>query len=187
MASNNYPKITITGDLGSGKSAVSNLLRERLAFEIYSTGKMQREIAEKYGMTTLELNKYAESHPEIDEEIDDFSRALGHREESLIVDSRLAWFFIPHSFKLYLKVDIDEATRRIFADTGRRSEAYTDQASAKSSILERKELENTRFLSLYNADCANMKNFDMVVDTTQMAPGTVADLIINAFKAWPHS
>lgn len=187
MASSKYPKITITGDLGSGKSAVSKILRERLGFDIYSTGKMQREIAAKYNMTTLELNKYSETHPEIDEEIDNFSKGLGDREESLIVDSRLAWFFIPHSFKLYLKVDVDVAAQRIKGDTGRTSEAYADLETAKRDILKRKALENSRFLSLYNADCANMNNFDLVVDTSQMTPDAVATLIINAFKAWPHS
>lgn len=187
MAPKKFPKITITGDLGSGKSAVSRLLRDRLGFPIYSTGTMQREIAAKHGMTTLELNKYAETHPEIDEEIDNFSRDLGTRETSVIVDSRLAWFFIPHAFKLYLKVDVDEAARRIMGDTGRTSESYPDLETARRDILKRKALENSRFLSLYNADCADMNNFDLVVDTTHMAPQAVADLIVAAFKAWPHS
>ena len=44
------PKITITGDLGSGKSVVSHSLRQELGFEIYSTGKVQREIAARYGI-----------------------------------------------------------------------------------------------------------------------------------------
>ncbi|MDJ0842064.1 MAG: dephospho-CoA kinase, partial [Acidobacteriota bacterium] len=111
-----YPKMTLTGDLGSGKSAVSRLLEADTGYPIYSTGKIQREIAAKHGMTTLELNKYAETHREIDDEIDDFSRNLGKRDESVIVDSRLAWFFIPNSFKIYLKVDPDEAVNRIMGD-----------------------------------------------------------------------
>lgn len=185
MPDKTYPKLTITGDLGSGKSAVSKILKAETGMEIYSTGTMQREIAAKHGMTTLELNKYSETHPEIDEEIDNFSRDLGKRDESLIVDSRLAWFFIPHSFKVYLKVDLAEAARRVLGDTNRKSEAYSDLESAKSAIAERKSLENSRFLSLYNADCADMDNFNLVVDTTDLKPETVANLIIEAFKAWP--
>ncbi len=85
-----FPKISITGDLGSGKSAVSRLLQRETGFEIFSTGKIQRDIAAQRSMTTLELNKYSEAHPEIDEEIDNFSRNLGVRGASVIVDSRMA-------------------------------------------------------------------------------------------------
>jgi cytidylate kinase len=49
-------------------------------------------------MTTTELNKYSETHPEIDAEIDSTFKSLTNS-ENLIVDSRLAWFFIPNSFK----------------------------------------------------------------------------------------
>ena len=45
--------ITITGDLGSGKSTVSNVLIDRLNYDYIYTGKIQREIAERYKMTTL--------------------------------------------------------------------------------------------------------------------------------------
>ena len=40
--------ISLTGDLGSGKSTVSNLLIERLNYDYIYTGKIQREIAKKY-------------------------------------------------------------------------------------------------------------------------------------------
>ena len=49
--------ITITGNLGSGKSTICNILKEKYQFEIYSTGKVQRKLAEDMGMTTLEFNQ----------------------------------------------------------------------------------------------------------------------------------
>lgn len=178
-----YPKITITGDLGSGKSAVSKYLESELGFPIYSTGKIQREIAEKYGMTTLELNRYAETHPEIDDEIDDFSKDLGKQDRSVIVDSRLAWFFMPTSFKIYMTVTPDEAVRRIMGDQ-RQSESYASPEEAKEKIAARKKSENERFLELYGADCADMGNFDLVVDTTGRSIDEVKDHILNAFQQW---
>lgn len=179
-----FPKITITGDLGSGKSAVSRILQAELGFEVFSTGKVQREIAAKYGMSTLELNKYAESHREIDDEIDDYSRALGRREQSLIVDSRLAWHFIPHSFKVFLKVDADVAAARIMGDSGRTSEAYPDQATCKAMILERKALENSRFLELYGVDCSDLSQYDFVADTSACTPDQVTQQILAGFRSW---
>ena len=64
-------KISLAGDLGSGKSTVGRLLAEKFGAQMYSTGTIQRELAEKMGMTTLELNKYSETHPEIDNMIDE--------------------------------------------------------------------------------------------------------------------
>ena len=77
-----YPKLSITGDIGSGKSAVSKILQAETGYPIYSTGGLQRRIAARYGMTTLELNEYAETHPEIDDEIDGESIRLGMSDEA---------------------------------------------------------------------------------------------------------
>ena len=179
-----FPKLTITGDLGSGKSAVSRLLQKATEYEIFSTGKIQREIAAKHGMSTLELNQYALTHPEIDDEIDDFSKRLGQKQASCIVDSRLAWFFIPHSFKIFLSVDPEVAARRILGDTGRRSETYISLEQAKLKIQARKALENSRFLDLYGADCADLSHFDIVVETSNLTPQAVAEKILQAFSQW---
>lgn len=173
--------ITITGDPGSGKSTVSNLLKERLGYGYVYTGSIQREIAGRYRMTTLELNRYAETHPEIDEEIDSVFRSL-NGSSGLIVDSRMAWFFIPRSFKVYLKTGLDVAVKRIFGDSRRFSENYTSPEEAAARIMERKESENKRYMDLYGADCADMDSYDLLIDTSRMTPEKVADMIISAYN-----
>ena len=175
--------ITITGDLGSGKSTVSKILIERLKYDYVYTGKIQREIANKYKMTTLELNQYAETHPEIDEEIDATFRSLNNSTD-LIVDSRLAWFFIPKSFKLYLKTDIAVAARRISNDNKRNSEKYLSEEEAIKNIIARKASENKRYMELYGADCSDLSNFNLIVDSSFITPEDVADTVINAYQAW---
>jgi CMP/dCMP kinase len=178
------PKITITGDLGSGKSMVSKILHERLGYEVYSTGKVQREIAARRGMSTLELNQYAHTHPEIDEEIDSVFAKLQDRPEGLIVDSRLAWHFMPDSFKVYLRVPVETAAGRIMNDPDRKGERYLTVDQAIADILARKKSENDRFLAKYNADCRDMGNFDLIADTEGTPPEMVAERILEAFKAW---
>ena len=84
-------KISLAGDLGSGKSTVSDILIERLGAEYYSTGAIVRSIAAKHGMSVVELNVYMETHPEIDHEIDDGLKALSELDKFLIIDSRMAW------------------------------------------------------------------------------------------------
>ena len=175
--------ISITGDLGSGKSTVSNLLCSRLNYDYIYTGKIQREIANRYNMTTLELNKYAETHPEIDEEIDSTFKSLNDSTD-LIVDSRLAWFFIPKSFKVFLKTEVEVAANRISTDMQRKNESYTSKEEAVHKILARKESEDKRYMELYGANCSNLSNFDLVIDTSYITPEEVADVILAEYYSW---
>ena len=175
--------ISITGDLGSGKSTVSKILKERLNYDYVYTGKIQREIANRYRMTTLELNQYAETHPEIDEEIDATFRALNDSSD-LIADSRLAWFFIPDSFKVYIKTDINVSARRISNDSQRKNEKYTSEEEAVRDIMARKASENKRYMELYGADCSDLSNFNLIVDSSFITPEEVADKIIAGYSEW---
>ena len=83
-------KISLAGDLGSGKSTVAKLLIEALGAEYYSTGAIVRSVAERRGMSVADLNVYMETHPEIDKEIDDGLVALSDDERALVIDSRMA-------------------------------------------------------------------------------------------------
>lgn len=178
------PKIiSITGDLGSGKSTVSDILCKQLNYEYIYTGKIQREIALKYNMTTLELNKYSETHPEIDEEIDSTFKSLNESTD-LIVDSRLAWFFLPQSFKIFLKTDLTVSADRISGDNKRKNEKYLSKEEAVSKIAARKESENKRYMELYGADCSDLSNFNIVVDTSYITPEQVADIILTEYNSW---
>ncbi len=173
-------KITLTGDLGSGKSAVSKILCERTGFQYVSTGKVQRQLAAEMGMDTLEMNRRADWDASIDEKIDGIFIELGRDPHDYVVDSRLAWFFLPVSFKVYLKVDIRIAVRRILADPNRKSEEYETEDEAIAKITARKRSENERFLKKYGADCTNFHNFDLVLDTSERSPAEVSALILKA-------
>jgi len=175
--------ISLTGDLGSGKSTVSHLLCERLKYDYIYTGKIQREIANRYNMTTLELNQYAETHPEIDDEIDATFRSLKDSTD-LIVDSRLAWFFLPESFKVFLQTDLIVSATRISGDKLRENEKYSSKEEAVNHIIARKESENRRYMDLYGADCSDLSNFDLVIDTSFITPVEVAGRIIDGYNEW---
>ncbi len=176
-------KITITGDLGSGKSAVSKILCERSGFEYVSTGRIQRQLAQELGLDTLEMNRRADTDPSIDERIDGIFVDLGKDPKGYIVDSRMAWFFLPASFKVYLQADVAVAAERILNDPNRKSEEYETKEEAIEKILARKRSENARFLAKYGADGTNMDNFDLVVDTTNKTPEQVADIILSGLAS----
>jgi len=175
--------ISITGDLGSGKSTVSNLLCKRLGYDYIHTGKIQREIADRYNMTTLELNKYSETHPEIDEEIDSAIKSL-NESANIIADSRLAWFFVPKSFKVFLKTNLIISAHRISDDNQRGNEKYSSKEEAASKIIARKASENKRYLELYGASYSDLSNFNLVIDTSFITPEKVAEIILAEYEMW---
>lgn len=175
-------KITITGDLGSGKSAVSNILCGLTGFQYVSTGRIQRQLALDMGIDTLEMNRRADTDPSIDQRIDGIFVDLGKDPHGYVIDSRMAWFFLPDSFKVYLQTAVEVSAGRILSDPTRNSEQYAGMEEAIGKILARKESENARFLLKYGADCANLHNFDLVIDTTQRSKEYVAELILKSIR-----
>ena len=183
MNSLSNTKITLTGDLGSGKSAVSKLLCDLTGYEYVSTGRIQRQLAQELGLDTLEMNRRADTDPTIDERIDGIFVALGQDPNGYIVDSRMAWFFLPESFKIYLQTDLRIAAERILRDPARNSEQYASVEEAIEKIAARKQSENARFLLKYGADCGNLDNFDLVIDTSQRSQQQVAELILSGVQS----
>ena len=180
-------KISIAGELGSGKSAVSKVLAAKRGMHYFSTGAIQRDIASKLGVSTLELNKISENDKKIDNQIDSFLIDLNNSEKSIVIDSRMAWHFVPNSFKVFLHVDINVAAERVIKDKGRTSESYHDIVSAKGDLESRKSSENKRFFDLYNVDCSNFDNYDLVVDTSLITPEDVVDTILSAHERWERN
>ncbi len=177
-----YSKITLTGDLGSGKSVVSRILCAETGFDYISTGRIQRQLAQEMGIDTLEMNRLADVDPTIDQRIDSIFVSLGEDPHGYVVDSRMAWFFLPDSFKIYLQTEPAVAATRIFRDPDRNSELYKDEAEAIQKIIARKQSENARFLSKYGADGTNLHNFDLVVDTNERSQQEVARIVLRALE-----
>ena len=176
-------KISLAGDLGSGKSTVANILISMLGAEYYSTGAIVRSIAEKYGMTVTELNVYMETHPEIDHEIDDGLRALGEVDKFLIIDSRLAWHFTKGTFRIYLSTDIETSALRIM-NANRAGEHSATLEETVKETRRRRESEKKRYMEQYGLDIKNLANYSLIVDTTNATPSEVAECIITAFDEW---
>ena len=81
-------------------------------------------------------------------------------------------------------VDVDTATERIFNDKGRVSESYSDMATAKKEIIERRQSEVLRYKTFYNIDINNFKNYDFIIDTSHASKDEVNDAVLSNFKAF---
>lgn len=177
-------KIAISGELGSGKTVLSARLSQSLGMEIVSVGKIQRELAMKYGMTTLEFNKYMETHPEIDEECDAMVTRYGLEDRPLILDSRLAWNFVPHSFKVHLLANPTVAATRIFNDKVRKNERFSTMEEARDQMIERKTSETIRFNQQYGVDINSFDNYNLVLDTSHSSPETIFSVVLMVLERW---
>ncbi|MBQ8371476.1 MAG: (d)CMP kinase [Clostridia bacterium] len=176
-------KISLAGDLGSGKSTVSKILIDALGAEYYSTGSIVRSIAEGMGMTVGELNVYMETHPEIDHMIDDGIAALSEDERLLIIDSRMAWHFTKGTFKVYLSADIETSALRIMNANRQGEHAATlDETVAQTAA--RRKSEQKRYMEQYGVDITDLTNYSLIVDTTVATPDEIAGVIISSFERW---
>ena len=176
-------KISLAGDLGSGKSTVAKILIDALGAEYYSTGGKVRSIAERMGMTIGELNVYMETHPEIDREIDDSLVALSQSDKPYIIDSRMAWHFTQGTFKVYLSTDIETASLRIMR-AGRSCEQSSTLEETIDCTRRRRESERKRYSEKYGVDICDLLNYSLVVDTAYTTPEEVAGVILSCFEKW---
>ena len=179
--------ITITGNLGSGKSTVCKELA-KIDYQIISTGTIFREIAKERGLSVIELNEevnreIAAGKHDIDDMIDNRSKKLGDELDNAVFDSRLAWNFVAESFKVFLMVDINEAANRVFNDN-RDTETYASVQECKKALLDRQLLEQERFAQLYGIDYYSMNNYNLVLETTNATPETIAKEILKRFEEY---
>lgn len=173
--------ITIAGELGSGKSTVANFLVKKINYRIESVGLIFRKLAEKHAMSAKEFNEFIENDPKYDHYVDDTIKKIGEKEENIIFDSRMAWYFVPKSFKIYMYVDVDIATERIFNDKGRIGEFYVDKMTARQEIIDRRKSEVLRYFNFYHTDVNNYKNYDFIIDTSYATKDEINELVLNSF------
>lgn len=173
--------ITISGNLGSGKSTVSRYLSNDFGYAIISIGDLFRKIAEEKGMTINDFSEYIKDKPEYDKKIDEQVKEIGTQSDNLIFVSRVAWHFIPDSFNIFLYVDERVGTKRILDDTSRVGEKYIHYQEALEKIHRRFENSKIRYLKEYGIDITNPDNYDLYLDTTFLTPEQVTEIIVQEY------
>jgi len=180
--------ITINGFPGSGKSSTANSVAKTLGFERFSSGDFMRKIAVDMGLTINELNIKAETNPSIDTEIDNEVKKAGEL-RNIVIDSRMAFHWIPESFKVYLDLPHEIAKERILNNLKtnklrQESENATTEEEVYQKIIERLESENKRYMTLYGVDNTKKEAYDLVVDTNENNLEEVVSKIVTAYNEW---
>lgn len=176
--------ITLTGNLGSGKSTICKILESEYKYEIYSTGKVQRKLAEDLGISVLEMNQLMCKDHKFDNMIDDTTAKISreNKDKAIVFDSRLAWNFVETSFKVFLSVSLNVAAERVYGDNRGNVETYSSVTEAKQQLKLRAETENCRYKDIYNLEYFNFSNYNLVLDSTYCTPELLADVMIKESK-----
>ncbi|MEX2029145.1 MAG: AAA family ATPase [Candidatus Paceibacterota bacterium] len=184
--------ITICGGLGSGKSSTAKEVARELGFTHFSSGDFFRETALQMGISINQINKRAETEKEIDYRTDAKLRAL-RNENRLVIDSRMAFHWIPESFKVYLDLPPDIAKQRILNSTrenvlrAKTEESVSSPEEMYTKIQERFQSEQKRYWDLYKIDNTEKGQFDLVVDTNKNNLKEVVDIIVSEYKKWKEN
>ena len=96
-------QVTISGDIGSGKSTVGQYLATMLGAELIDCGQLYRKYAAKKDMSVLQLNQSGDNS--IDIQIDNDLVRWGREDLPRVYISRTAWHFIPNAVHMYMLVD----------------------------------------------------------------------------------
>lgn len=181
--------ISFAGNAGSGKSTAAEKIAEKLGWPRYYIGGLRRERARELGMTLEEYNKLGETDPKTDFEVDEYQSELARKQDNFVIEGRTSWHFIPQSFKIFVDVNESVGAERILSSLLRhdnRNETARKIESLEEMIQknrERKASDTQRYQKYYKIDAYNPKNFDFVIDTSNLTPAEVFEQVYQAVLA----
>jgi len=171
--------ITIGGAPGSGTTTVAEILEKRLDITYIYTGDLFRKKAEDIGMTLTEFGDYVFTHPEIDRELDRSQAELANG-GNVILEGRLSGWIVNSkgipALKVWLTASPGVRAKRVSDREGKDTETIRKQNDA------REKQERDRYLEIYQFDIDTMDIYDMVIDTDNLTPDEITDLICERIK-----
>jgi len=177
--------ISLSGAPGSGKSTIAQRLADEYNWPRYYIGGLRREKAKMRGLTLTEYNQLGEIDPVTDQEVDSYQTELGRNQDNFIIEGRTSWYFIPHSFKIYLDVDSQEGAKRIFQGLQKKNNRNEDKdlstwEAVWESNKKRIASDCRRYRKYYDIDVYNPKNYDFYLDTSKL---TAAEVFLAVSRA----
>jgi cytidylate kinase len=176
--------ITISGNLGAGKTTLSAGLSKELGYEELYIGGIMRELAAEQKMTIEEFYERLKHNPELERRIDERQEKLMREKDNLVVQGRIAWFFARSSpfkvFNIFLTVEPQvgaERTLKRSENSGTTAEALLT-ANAKRFATEQK-----RYRALYNIeDFTDPSHYNLVFDTTHLTEQEALKKVLSAIS-----
>jgi len=163
-------RITISGDIGSGKSTFAKQLAQELDLPRIYIGQFMREEAAKRGLTLDEFSKLQESDDTIDKYMDSLQHEKSKELERGIFEGRVAWHFaIDPKIKIFLGVDPQAAATRIWNDKNDQRDKYSSIDELAQANITRRESEEKRYNNYYGISAYSPENFNIIIDTSGLS------------------
>lgn len=163
-------RITVSGDIGAGKSTCAKRLAAELDIPRVYIGQLMREEAKKRNMTLDEFNEKLQQDDEIDRHMDALQEQKGEEIERGIFEGRTSWFFVKEAdVRVFFTVNEQVAAERIWGDDSALRDKYASVEELIEANRQRKASEEDRYNKYYGISAYDLDNFDLVVDTTNLS------------------
>ena len=175
--------ITISGKPCTGKSTMAEIFAKKFNFERIYAGGIFKSIAEERGIDILELVK-SDDVVMLDKEVDERLKIIYEEQflEDILIESRTAWSFMPNAFNVFIDVSDEVMARRLFNSDRTQKERGNSLEEAQKKVMSRYNTDVERYKRIYNIDCSNLSNYNLVVDNSNLTPEETADKIYEAYK-----
>lgn len=181
--------ITLGGLPGSGKSTVKRLLAEKLGYATFSTGDFVRDMAHERNLTLEEFNELVKQDKSLDLLIDARLERIEAEEDFYIIDSHLAFHFVPSAFSVFLSISPELSAERIFKDASsptriKSGDTMASLEEAYSRTQKRIQNHIERYAEHYGINPYDETQYSLIIDTETRTPDVVADMIHNEYLTW---
>lgn len=169
--------IAVSGKPGSGKTTLAMNLANSLGLRYISSGSLFRKVAERLGVSLVDLSRIAEDDHSIDRYVDEEARNEALK-GGVVIDGHIAaWILkdIAH-IKISVIAPIEVRASRI----ARRDSLSFEDALKMIKTIE--ESENRRFKSIYGLDINDNTIFDIIINTHTFTPEECLSIALSALN-----
>lgn len=176
----NINKITISGQICTGKTTLLKDLQKELNWQVFITGKLFREYVTKNNLNLEQVEEQSEvMTKKIDYQVRDMINAPGN----LIVDGWMSGIMannLPNVLKILLICD-DNVRYQRFA---KREKISIEEA--KKRVDERQNNWFKKIEKIHNInrkEFVNKDNYNLVIDTTNKTPQDILNTVISRISS----
>jgi cytidylate kinase len=164
-------RIAVSGKSGCGNTTVSRILADLL--DLRFINYTFRALAQEQGLSLKKILELAETDDSWDRQIDTHQVELARKEGGCVLGSRLAiWMLEEADLKVYLSASPETRAKRIHGREG------GDLARITSFTEARDRKDHDRYLKIYDIDNNDYSFADLVIDTDEIIPSAIAEMII---------
>jgi CMP/dCMP kinase len=168
--------LTVSGEVGAGKSTVARALAQSLGLRYLSSGEIFRGEARRRGVTLAALGRLAENDPSIDRMIDQ-AQVAEARGGDIVLESRLSGWLVDGDVRIWLRAPVEVRARRVAARDGLTLDA------ARADIENRESSERRRYAALYQIDLSDLTRYHVVLDTSVWGADEITQAIAGLARA----